>query len=195
MNLLLVFLSIYFLGMRSFSEQLLQTTEKWRCSGSVGPTLPAIIGSESPRWESLLHPWLPISYLEINWNSYVRILLSKMMVMILAHKINVTICDNLCKAWPCYNSVYHRCPFCGILQFKMLLHGSSRKETALEDPIWCWRSPLKWPYICTRSKRLLILWLWSSSTVILEPKKIKICHCFHFFLLFAMKRWDWMPWS
>ena len=64
-------------------------------------------------------------------------------------------------------------PFCGILQFKMLLHGSSRKETALEDPIWCWRSPLKWPYICTRSKRLLILWLWSSSTVILEPKKIK----------------------
>ena len=38
-----------------------------------------------------------------------------------------------------------------------------------------------------RSKRLLILWLQSSSTVILEPKKIKICHCFHFFLVFAMK--------
>ena len=23
----------------------------------------------------------------------------------------------------------------------------------------------------------------------------KICHCFYFFLLFAMKWWDWMPWS
>ena len=31
-----------------------------------------------------------------------------------------------------------------------------------------------------RSKDLLILWLQSLSTVILEPKE-KICHCFHFF--------------
>ena len=46
-----------------------------------------------------------------------------------------------------------------------------------------------------RSKRLLISWLQSSSTVILEPRKIKsatvstvspsICH----------ERWDQMPWS
>ena len=43
-----------------------------------------------------------------------------------------------------------------------------------------------------RSEHLLILWLQSSSTVILEPKKIKICHCFHFFLVFARKRWDGM---
>ena len=49
-----------------------------------------------------------------------------------------------------------------------------------------------------RSKRLLILWLWSPCTVILEPKKIKsvtvstvspsVSH-------FSMKHWDWMPWS
>ena len=31
-----------------------------------------------------------------------------------------------------------------------------------------------------RSKHLLISWLQSLSTVILKPKKIKICHCFHF---------------
>ena len=30
-----------------------------------------------------------------------------------------------------------------------------------------------------RSKRLLISWLQSPSAVILEPKKIKVCHCFH----------------
>ena len=30
-----------------------------------------------------------------------------------------------------------------------------------------------------RSKRLLISWLQSPSTVILEPKKNKVCHCFH----------------
>ena len=46
-----------------------------------------------------------------------------------------------------------------------------------------------------RSKRLLISWLQSPSAVILEPKKI-VCHCFHLFPhLFAMKWWDWMPWS
>ena len=32
-----------------------------------------------------------------------------------------------------------------------------------------------------RSKRLLISWLQSPSAVILEPKKKKNCHCFHFF--------------
>ena len=32
----------------------------------------------------------------------------------------------------------------------------------------------------SRSKRLLISWLQSPSTVNLEPKKIKVCHCFHF---------------
>ena len=37
-----------------------------------------------------------------------------------------------------------------------------------------------------RNKCLLISWLHSLSAVILEPKKIKI---------FAMKRWDQMPWS
>ena len=47
-----------------------------------------------------------------------------------------------------------------------------------------------------RNKRLLISWLRSPSAVILEPKKIKVSHCFHFFLhLFAMKWWDHMPWS
>ena len=46
-----------------------------------------------------------------------------------------------------------------------------------------------------RSKRLLISWLQSSSTVFLESKKI-VCHCFHLFPhLFAMKWWDCMPWS
>ena len=32
-----------------------------------------------------------------------------------------------------------------------------------------------------RSNRLLISWLRSPSAVILEPKKIKSCHCFHCF--------------
>ena len=32
-----------------------------------------------------------------------------------------------------------------------------------------------------RSKRLLISWLQSPPAVILEPKKIKVCHCFHCF--------------
>ena len=31
-----------------------------------------------------------------------------------------------------------------------------------------------------RSKRLLVSWLQSPSAVILEPKKINSCHCFHF---------------
>ena len=39
-----------------------------------------------------------------------------------------------------------------------------------------------------RSKCLLISWLQSPSAVILEPPKIKVCHCFHSFLLY-------LPWS
>ena len=38
-----------------------------------------------------------------------------------------------------------------------------------------------------RSKPLLISWLHSSSTVILEPQKI-VCHCFHCFPIY-------LPWS
>ena len=46
-----------------------------------------------------------------------------------------------------------------------------------------------------RNKRLLILWLYSPSTVILEPKKVKPVS-FHFFPhLFAMKWCDWVPGS
>ena len=43
-----------------------------------------------------------------------------------------------------------------------------------------------------RRKCLLISWLQSLSAVILEPKDIKSVTVFH---LFAMKGWDWMPWS
>ena len=39
-----------------------------------------------------------------------------------------------------------------------------------------------------RSKCLLISWLQSPSAVILEPKKIKVCHCFHCFPIY-------LPWS
>ena len=35
-----------------------------------------------------------------------------------------------------------------------------------------------------RSKCLLISWLHSSSAVILEPKKNKLCHCFHCFPIY-----------
>ena len=41
------------------------------------------------------------------------------------------------------------------------------------------------------SKRLLISWLQSPFW---RPQN-KVCHCFHFPHLFAMKWWDWMPWS
>ena len=46
-----------------------------------------------------------------------------------------------------------------------------------------------------RSKHLLISWLQSPFAVILEAQKIKSgsFHCFP--VLFAMKWWDWMPWS
>ena len=47
-----------------------------------------------------------------------------------------------------------------------------------------------------RSKCFLISWLQSTSAEILEPKKIKVCHCCLFSPhLFAMKWWDQMPWS
>ena len=35
-----------------------------------------------------------------------------------------------------------------------------------------------------RSKRLLISWLQSPSTVILDPPKNKVCHCFHCFPIY-----------
>ena len=35
-----------------------------------------------------------------------------------------------------------------------------------------------------RSKRLLISWLQSPSAVILEPKKINVCHCFYCFHIY-----------
>ena len=44
------------------------------------------------------------------------------------------------------------------------------------------------------SKHLLISWLQSPSAVILEPRKMEpLCPLFP--CLFAMKWWDWMPWS
>ena len=46
-----------------------------------------------------------------------------------------------------------------------------------------------------RSKHLLISWLQSTSAVILEPRKIKSDTVPLFPHLFAMKWWDWMPWS
>ena len=46
-----------------------------------------------------------------------------------------------------------------------------------------------------RSKHLLISWLHSPSTVILEPKKVKSVTASIFSHLFTMKRWDWMLWS
>ena len=45
-----------------------------------------------------------------------------------------------------------------------------------------------------RSKRLLISWLQSPSTVIMEPRKIKTLFPL-FPHLFPMKWWDWIPWS
>ena len=46
-----------------------------------------------------------------------------------------------------------------------------------------------------RSKRLLISWLQSPSTVILEPRKENLSLPLYFPILFAMKWWDQMPWS
>ena len=50
--------------------------------------------------------------------------------------------------------------------------------------------------ILPRSKHLLISWLQSPFAVILEPPpKIKSVTVSIVSLLFAMKWWDWMPWS
>ena len=46
-----------------------------------------------------------------------------------------------------------------------------------------------------RSNYILISWLQSPFTVILEPKKIKSVTASTFPLLFVMKWWDQMPWS
>ena len=46
-----------------------------------------------------------------------------------------------------------------------------------------------------RTKCLLISWLQSLSAVILEPQKRKSVTVSTFSPLFAMKWWDWMPWS
>ena len=46
-----------------------------------------------------------------------------------------------------------------------------------------------------RSKHLLISWLQSHSTVVLEPWKITSVTVPLFLHLFALKWWDWMPWS
>ena len=63
---------------------------------------------------------------------------------------------------------------------------------------WClrclWQSRLVIAFL-PRSKRLLILWLHSPSTVVLEPKKIKCVTVSIVYPLFAMKWQDQMPWS
>ena len=47
-----------------------------------------------------------------------------------------------------------------------------------------------------RSKCLLISWLQSPPAVILESKKINVCHCFHCFTIYLpWSDWDRMPWS
>ena len=46
-----------------------------------------------------------------------------------------------------------------------------------------------------RSKHLLISWLQSLSSEILEPKKIQSITVSIVSHLFAMKWWDWMPWT
>ena len=46
-----------------------------------------------------------------------------------------------------------------------------------------------------RNKCLLVTWLQSLSAVIFEPKNIKGVTVSIFPHLFAMKWWNWMPWS
>ena len=45
-----------------------------------------------------------------------------------------------------------------------------------------------------RSKRLLISWLQSPSTVILEPRKNKVNHCFHCFPIYLPSGSSLMSW-
>jgi len=47
----------------------------------------------------------------------------------------------------------------------------------------------------SRSKHLLISWLQSPSTMILEPNKVNFVTASTFSLLFTMKSWGQMPWS
>ena len=62
-----------------------------------------------------------------------------------------------------------------------------------------WATELNWTEACcsfsSRSKHLLILWVQSPSTVILEPKKISLSLFALFPHLFAVKWWDEMWWS
>ena len=46
-----------------------------------------------------------------------------------------------------------------------------------------------------RSKHLLISWLQSLCAVIMEPKRMKSVTASTFSPSFAIKWWDWMPWS
>ena len=55
-------------------------------------------------------------------------------------------------------------------------------------------SRLIWTFL-PRSGSLLISWLQSPSVVILESPKVKSTTVSTVSHLFAMKRWDWMPWS
>ena len=56
-------------------------------------------------------------------------------------------------------------------------------------------SRLVMPFL-PRSKRLLVSWLQSPSAVILEPKIIKVFHCFHCFpICFPWSDGTAMPWS
>ena len=49
--------------------------------------------------------------------------------------------------------------------------------------------------IIPRSKCLLISWIQSQFTLILESKKGNLTLFSHFPYLFAKKWWDWLPWS
>ena len=46
-----------------------------------------------------------------------------------------------------------------------------------------------------RSKGLLISWLQFTTCNDFGAQENKVCHCFHYFHLFPMKWWDWMPCS
>ena len=75
------------------------------------------------------------------------------------------------------------------------------KNHSLDQMGLCWQSLCF--LMCSRliitflpsSKNLLISWLQSPSAMVLEPKKIKSLTVSTVSHLFAMKWWDWMPWS
>ena len=64
------------------------------------------------------------------------------------------------------------------------------KNHSLDYTDLCWQSDVSAMLsrlviaFLPRSKRLLISWLQSLSAVILEPPKIKSCHCFHCFPIY-----------